>query len=109
MYAVILVLALLGQILDVGYLFHFLFFAVLWLPVLGLAVSLPAMLGCRAELLVRAPRVHRGEEAAWKLRLTGRSRLPLARVAGRVCLTERMHAARARHRLSMRRALPVPP
>ena len=51
LYALLLLCTLMGQLLDVGYLFHFLFFAVLSLPALGLAVSLPAMLGARAELL----------------------------------------------------------
>ena len=50
LYAIALLLAYLGQILDVGYLFHFIFFAVLSMPLLGLLLSLPAMLGCRAEL-----------------------------------------------------------
>ena len=41
LYAVVLLFALLGQMLDVGYLFHFIFCAVLFFPLLGLAVSLP--------------------------------------------------------------------
>lgn len=106
LYALVLLCALMGQLLDVGYLFHFLFFAVLWLPALGLAVSLPAMLGCRAELSVKTPQVRRGEEAAWTLQLTGRSRLPLARSAGRLQLENRTTGRRLRYRLSMRRAIP---
>ena len=50
LYALTLLAALLGQLFDVGYLFHFLFFAVLALSVLSLLVSLPAILGCRAAL-----------------------------------------------------------
>ena len=106
LYALVLLCALMGQLLDVGYLFHFLFFAVLWLPALGLAVSLPAMLGCRAELSVKNPQVRRGGEAAWTLQLTGRSRLPLARSAGRLQLENRTTGRRLRYRLSMRRAIP---
>lgn len=106
LYVLVLLCALMGQLLDVGYLFHFLFFAVLWLPVLGLAVSLPAMLGCRAELSVKSPQVRRGEEAAWTLQLTGRSRLPLARSAGRLQLENCTTGRRLRYRLSMRRAIP---
>lgn len=49
-YALALLLAQQGQMLDVGYLFHFIFFAALSLPLLGLLVSLPAMLGCRGEI-----------------------------------------------------------
>lgn len=89
-YALALVLAFLGQILDVGYIFHFIFFAVLALPILGLAVSLPAMLGCRAELGVSVPRICRGEDASWSLRLTNRFRLPVARASCRLCLTNRL-------------------
>ena len=83
-YALVLLLALLGQILDVGYLFHFIFFAALSLPLLGLLVSLPAMLGCRGALEVSAPRIRRGESASWSLSLTNRFRLPLARASCRL-------------------------
>lgn len=89
-YALVLVLALLGQLLDVGYIFHFIFFAALALPLLGLAVSLPAMLGCRAELGVSVPRICRGEKASCSLRLANRFRLPLARASCRLRLTNRL-------------------
>ena len=49
LYALTLLAALLGQLFDVGYLFHFLFFAVLALPVLSLLVSLPAIRGSSAS------------------------------------------------------------
>ncbi len=81
LYAVVLLLALLGQILDVGYLFHFIFYAVLCFPVLGLALSLPAMLGCRAVLTVSSYRVDRGEPVRWTLSLSNRFHLPVARAA----------------------------
>ena len=89
LYALALLLAFLGQILDVGYLFHFIFFAVLALPLLGLAVSLPAMLGCRAELQLSDARICRGEGAACTLRLDNRFRLPVARAVYRLCLANR--------------------
>lgn len=91
LYVLVLLLALLGQILDVGYLFHFTFYAVLGFPVLGLAVSLPAMLGCRAELVRSAPRVLRGENASWRLRLTDRFHLPVARISCRLRITNHMN------------------
>ena len=50
LYALALLLAFLGQILDVGYLFHFIFFAVAALPFLGLAVSLPPVGSVRRTL-----------------------------------------------------------
>lgn len=88
-YVIALVLALMGQLLDVGYIFHFIFYAVLTLPLLGLAVSLPAMLGCRAELGVSSPRICRGESASWSLCLTSRFRLPVSRLSCRLYLTNR--------------------
>ena len=90
MYAIALLLAYLGQILDVGYLFHFIFFAVLSMPLLGLLLSLPAMLGCRAELRCSSPRVLRGEDASWSLRLSNRFRLPVARAVYRLRVSSRM-------------------
>ena len=90
MYAIALLLAYLGQILDVGYLFHFIFFAVLSMPLLGLLLSLPAMLGCRAELRCSSPRVLRGEDASWSLRLSNRFRLPVARAVYRMLVSSRM-------------------
>lgn len=90
LYAIALLLAYLGQILDVGYLFHFIFFAVLSMPLLGLLLSLPAMLGCRAELRCSSPRVLRGEDASWSLRLSNRFRLPVARAVYRMRVSSRM-------------------
>ncbi len=99
LYALVLLLAVLGQILDVGYLFHFIFFAVLCLPLLGLAVSLPAMLGCRAILDASTQRVARGGTATWTLTLTNPFGLPLARASCRVrvsnAMTQELHTARA--------------
>lgn len=89
LYVIVLVLALMGQLLDVGYIFHFIFYAVLTLPLLGLAVSLPAMLGCRAELGVSAPRICRGESASWSLCLTSPFRLPVSRLSCRLYLANR--------------------
>ena len=80
-YAIALLLSLLGQLLDVGYLFHFTFFAVLAFPLLGLLISLPAMLGCRAKLTASSHSVARGEVASWTLSLTNRFRLPVARTS----------------------------
>lgn len=99
LYALILLLALLGQLFDVGYLFHFIFYAAACLPLLGLLVSLPAMLGCRASLTVSARRICRGETASWSLSLVNRFRLPLARASCRLRVSNRLtgevHTARA--------------
>jgi len=90
LYLTALLAAFLGQVLDVGYLFHFIFYAVLSLPVLGLLVSLPAMLGCRAELHGNGVRIQRGGEAAWSLALTNRFNLPIARATYRLQVANRM-------------------
>ena len=90
LYIAALLLALLGQILDVGYLFHFTFFAVLVFPLLGLLISLPAMLGCRAELTASAQRLTRGESASWTLSISNRFRLPVARTSYRLRVSNRL-------------------
>ena len=92
LYALILLSALLGQLLDVGYLFHFIFYAVLGFPLLGLAVSLPAMIGCRASLQATSPIVPRGGKVSLHLRLDNRFHLPLARASYHLRITNRMTA-----------------
>lgn len=89
-YLIVLLAALLSQILDTGYLFHFVFYATLCMPVLGLLLSLPSMLGCRVGLRASAPRVQRGNEAAWSLHFTNRFSLPLARVSFRLRVSNRL-------------------
>ena len=90
LYAIVLILALLGQLLDVGYLFHFIFYAVLCFPVLGLAISLPSMLGCRAVLAASSHRVTRGEKVSWTLSLSNRFHLPIARTVYHLRVTNRL-------------------
>lgn len=106
LYAFVLLLAYLGQILDVGYLFHFIFYTVLCLPVLGLLLSLPAMLGCRAELVSSAPRILRGETAAWSLRLTNRFHLPVAQASYWLRVSNRMTGEVHRVRAVLRSMTP---
>lgn len=105
-YLVILLAALLGQILDVGYLFHFVFYATLCMPVLGLLISLPSMLGCRIWLYASAPQVRRGNEAAWSLRFSNRFRLPLARMSFRFRVTNRLTGEADTRRVAIRGASP---
>lgn len=98
LYVFVLVCAYLGQILDVGYIFHFIFYAVICFPVMGLLISLPAMLGCRAQLEASASKIRRGEPAAWTLSLQNRFHLPVARASYRLRvanhLTGEVHTAR---------------
>lgn len=102
LYAAALLAALMGQLFDVGYLFHFLFIAVACLPLLGLALSLPAMARCRAELIPSAPQVRRGEAAGWTLRLDGSP----VRAACRLRIRDRMGGVDRTERLTMGRPLP---
>ena len=89
-YGAALLFALLCQMFDVGYLVHFVFVLVVCLPFLGLALSLPAMLGCKARLSPQSPAVRRGEQAGWELVLKGRFALPLPRVSCRIRVSNRM-------------------
>lgn len=75
-YLLILLAALLTQLFDVGYLVHFIFFLVLMLPLAGLLLSLPAMLGCRPTLTLHSAQVRRGSQAP--LGLCAKNRFPLA-------------------------------
>ena len=106
LYALVLIAALLGQLLDVGYLFHFIFYAVLAFPLLGLAVSLPAMLGCRAALETTASRISRGGKVSLTLRLDNRFHLPVARASYRLRIANRMTAQEHRARAVMRGLAP---
>ena len=77
-------LALLGalalRVAYTGWLAGIVLAGVLCLPLLGLAVSLPALLAAKVELAPSSDRTGRGEPAGW--RVTGRSglRLPLSRI-----------------------------
>lgn len=104
-YALALIFALLGQILDVGYLFHYIFVLTLCLPVLGLLLSLPAMLGLRVRLTPQWVEVRRGHPAAWTLVLENRFSLPVARVTGRVVLRNRLTGEEQRFREKKRGAV----
>ncbi len=106
MYAVALILAYMGQLFDVGYLFHFIFFAALSFPVLGLLVSLPAILGSRAVLEVSSPRVLRGEAAVWTISLHNRFHLPVARMSYRLRIINRMSGEVHSAKTTLRRAMP---
>ena len=63
-YALLLAAALLFHLFDIGYLACFLLALALTLPVLGMLLSLPAMLRCRLELQAEPTGVERGGPAA---------------------------------------------
>ena len=106
LYALVLIAALLGQLLDVGYLFHVIFYAALAFPLLGLAVSLPAMLGCRAVLETTAAQVSRGGKVSLTLRLDNRFHLPVARASDYLRISNRMTAQEHRAKAVMRSLTP---
>ena len=89
-----LLAALICQLFDVGYLVHFAFVLTLCLPLAGLLASLPAMLGCRVELRPRPGVVERDGRAGWDLVVKSRSRLPIARLSGRLRVENRMTGER---------------
>lgn len=89
-----LLAALICQLFDVGYLVHFVFVLTLCLPVAGLLASLPSMVGCRVELRPRPGMVERGGRAGWEIMVTSRTRLPIARLRGRLRVENRMTGER---------------
>ena len=60
------------------------FVLTLCLPLAGLLASLPAMLGCRVELRPRPEWWSGDGRAGWDLVVKSRSRLPIARLSGRL-------------------------
>ncbi len=105
LYALALLMALLGQMLDVGYAFHYIFVFTLLLPLLALAVSLPAMLGCRGRLRTSTARTVRGGKCAWELVVKNRFPLPVGRVKGLVSGRNLLTGAVERRRFSIRGAV----
>lgn len=105
-YALALLCTLLGQIFDIGYLFHYMFILTLALPLLGLALSLPAMLGLRVRLEAKAAVVERDHPAGWDLVFANRVPLPLARLTCRVRLHNRLTGEGRRFRAAERGVAP---
>lgn len=89
-YLLILLTALLAQLFDVGYLIHYSFILVLLLPLAGLLVSLPAMLGCRPRWVMPTVPPRREEQVSWALAMENRSPFPLSRVSFRLRIRNRM-------------------
>lgn len=81
-------LALLGALIlrvaYTGWLAGFLLAGVLCLPLMGLLLSLPALLSAKVELYPSPRRTMRGEGACWRLVTRSALGLPLGRIKGRV-------------------------
>lgn len=78
--------ALAGQLFDVGWIFHYIFFLTLTLPLLSLLLSLPGILGLRLHLSAESHQTPRNTPAAWTLTVENRFGLPVSCVTGRVKL-----------------------
>ena len=85
-YLCALLAALAGQLFDVGWIFHFIFFLTLTLPLLSLLLSLPGILGLRLDLRAGSGQMPRDAPAAWTLTAANRFGLPVSCVTGRVRL-----------------------
>ena len=99
-YGLVLAAALLFQILDVGYLAHFLLWTVLVLPVVSLLLALPAVLRCSGRLTADASAVERGTAIRFRAAVRYRGFLPLPQVRLRLRLTNRMTGETVRRRVT---------
>ena len=100
-YALLLAAALLFHLFDIGYLACFLLALALTLPVLGMLLSLPAMLRCRLELQAEPTGVERGGEAGWRLAAHGPVRLPLAQVTIRLRMENALTGGKETRRVTL--------
>lgn len=80
-YLLLLIAAFLLWIFNTHYLAGFCFWVTLLLPVLSLALSLPALLTCRLQLWAIPEEVTRGEAGRWEIVAAGGGKLPVAQVS----------------------------
>lgn len=80
-YCLVLAGAFFLQVYTTLYLAAFLLALTLALPLVSLAMSLPAMTGCRVRVAAETPAVPRGGEACWAVDVENRRRLPVARIS----------------------------
>lgn len=104
-YGLCLGATLLFQILDMGYLAHFLFGTALALPLLSLLLSLPSLLSCRVQLHAVPASVSRGGEAMWRLEVQGYAWLPAPRLSLRLEFNNTLTGARMPYRITLSGAL----
>ncbi len=101
LYALLLLGAVLLAAYFDSYLTGFLLVLTVALPLLGLLLSLPAMLELRVRLSPAAPRVRRGEACSWKLEIDSRHGFNVARIELRLDLQNRMTGSASRRRLRL--------
>lgn len=80
LYGVAFLGASLFHIFNTHYIAYFIWLLTLVTPFAALAVSLPAMLGCKIEVSTSAHSVLRGEAAQWEIALKKRFSLPLSHI-----------------------------
>ena len=100
LYGAALLGAVLFHIFNTSYIAYFVWLLALATPFAALAVSLPAILGCRVEVRAAAHSVPRGEKAHWEICLKNRFSLPVSHVTciaeSRNCMTGKRSAQRIR-------------
>lgn len=101
LYAAALLGAVLFQIYSTGYVAAFLLALTVALPVLSLALSLPAMLGCRVQVAPERGGVTRGEKTFWVVAVENRRRLPVSRITVKLETANRMTGWADRRRLRL--------
>lgn len=78
LYTAALLAAFLFHVFNISYIAWFLWMLTLFLPLLALALSLPAMLSCHIVIMPEAYTVQRGEKAGWNIELRNRFKLPVS-------------------------------
>ena len=101
-YGAALLLALLFLLCSTGYAALFFLLFLLILPLLSLALSLPAALGGTLVLTCASPSLTRGESAGWTLSCSSRSPFPLTRFRARVVLEDPFSAQRLIRQVDIR-------
>lgn len=100
-YGLALAAALLFQILDVGYLAHFLLWIVLALPAVSLLLTLPLVFRCRGGLAAAAAGLERGKELRFRAEVRYRGFLPLPMARMRLRLTNEMTGEELFHQVTL--------
>ena len=89
-YLAVVLAALLLLLYTDSFLSAFFLAVVVFLPVVSLLVSLPAMTGCHVRIEADTAAVERGGAAHWRVAVENRRRLPLSRIQLRIRLRNEM-------------------
>lgn len=100
-YGGILLAALLFVVFNHSFLAPFCLALTLAAPVVGLLLSLPAILGCRVWVEPERSAVERGGEARWLIRVERGSKLPLARLTLRLTMENALTGVRETYKVKV--------